>query len=124
MYFELFYFNPNYFIINFQLSKFVLTLIDNQNSNKYYCIIFFVLQTFFLLIFLEIIELNFCGLNDNTKRNVELRGLIDITGEYGRDSSIGLSRTIDVNDDYTIDSYECDKKENIFEMTPKMYEDA
>ena len=121
---NIFYFNPNYFIINFQLSKFVLTLIDNQNSNKYYCIIFFVLQTFFLLIFLEIIELNFCGLNDNTKRNVELRGLIDITGEYGRDSSIGLSRTIDVNDDYTIDSYECDKKENIFEMTPKMYEDA
>ena len=84
---------------------------------------FFRIANIFLLIFLEIIELNFCGLNDNTKRNVELRGLIDITGEYGRDSSIGLSRTIDVNEDYSIDSYECEK-ENIFEMTPKMYEDA
>jgi len=30
-----------------------------------------------VLIFLEIIELNFCGLNENLKRNIEKRALIE-----------------------------------------------
>ena len=121
---NIYYFNPNYFIINFQLSKFVLTLIDNKSSNKYYCIIFFLLQSFFLLIFLEIIELNFLGLNENTKRNIEQRGLIDLSGENGRDSSIGISRTIDINEEYFITSNENNPKEAIIEMSPKIDEDG
>ena len=43
------------------------------NNNKYICIIFFLLQFFSLMIYLEIIELNFCNLNKNTKRNIKLR---------------------------------------------------
>ena len=120
---NIYYFNPNYFIINFQLSKFVLTLIDNDNQKKFYCIIFFLLQTFFLLIYLEIIELNFLGLNYNTKRNIEIRGLQDLTGENGRDSSLGVTRTIDVNEDYTIIP-DNNIKEPFVEMTPKITEDA
>ena len=120
---NIYYFNPNYFIINFQLSKFVLTLIDNENQKKFYCIIFFLLQTFFLLIYLEIIELNFLGLNYNTKRNIEIRGLQDLTGENGRDSSLGVTRTIDVNEDYTIIP-DNNIKEPFVEMTPKITEDA
>ena len=119
---NIYYFNPNYFIINFQLSKFVLTLIDNQNKKKFYCIIFFLLQTFFLLIYLEIIELNFLGLNENTKRNIEVRGLQDLSGENGRDSSIGVSRTIDINEDYSIIS-ENNINEPFVEMKPKISED-
>jgi len=30
-----------------------------------------------ILIFLEIIELNFCGLNQNLKKNIEFRALAD-----------------------------------------------
>ena len=120
---NIYYFNPNYFIINFQLSKFVLTLIDSENQKKFYCIIFFLLQTFFLLIYLEIIELNFLGLNYNTKRNIEIRGLQDLTGENGRDSSLGVTRTIDVNEDYTIIP-DNNIKEPFVEMTPKITEDA
>ena len=32
-----------------------------------------------ILVFLEIIELNFCGLNENLKRNIETRGVIDLS---------------------------------------------
>lgn len=120
---NIYYFNPNYFIFNFQLSKFVLTLIDNQSQKKFYCIIFFLLQTFFLLVYLEIIELNFLGLSENTKRNIELRGFQDLSGENGRDSSLGVTRTIDVNDDYIIIS-ENNNKEPFVEMKPKISEDV
>jgi len=116
---NIYYFNPNYFILNFQLSKFVMTLINSEKTERFYCIIFFVLQTFFLLVFLEIIELNFLGLSDNTKRNVELRGLQDLTGENGRDSSIGMDGNIDITSDYYIASIECNKNEPIIEMTRK-----
>ena len=30
-----------------------------------------------ILVFLEIVELNFCGLNENLKRNIEARGIIE-----------------------------------------------
>ena len=30
-----------------------------------------------ILVFLEIIEINCCGLNENLKRNIESRGIID-----------------------------------------------
>ena len=32
-----------------------------------------------ILVFLEIIEINFCGLNQNLKRNSELRALSELT---------------------------------------------
>ena len=48
-----------------------------------------------------ILELNFCNLNENTKRNIELRGLIDITGEFGRDSSLN---NVEINKDYLINT--------------------
>ena len=63
--------------------------------------IFFILQFFVLMIYLEILELNFCNLNENTKRNIELRGLIDITGEFGRDSSLN---NVEINKDYLINT--------------------
>ena len=77
------------------------------------------MQTFFVLVFLEIIELNFLGLSDNTKRNVELRGLQDLTGENGRDSSIGMDGNIDITSDYYIASIECNKNEPIITFNKK-----
>ena len=70
------------------------------------------------MVYLEIIELEFLGLNKNTKRNIELRGNEDIQGDNGRDSSIGLNDSIDINNDYYINSLENDKDPSI-EMTPK-----
>ena len=60
----------------------------------------------------EIFELNFCNLNENTRRNINLRGLLDDLEENGRDSTV-----IDINKDYFIDKSEIDdKKEPNIEM--------
>ena len=37
----------------------------------------FTFELIIILVFLEIIEVNFCGLNENLKRNIESRGIID-----------------------------------------------
>ena len=49
------------------------------NENKKYFIIFiissFFIELIMILVFLEIIELNFCGLNKDLKKNIEFRAL-------------------------------------------------
>ena len=52
----------------------------NYEFEKYqYCyLIFYVLQIFSLMIYLEIIELNFCNLNKNTRRNIKSRAEDDL----------------------------------------------
>ena len=52
---------------------------------------------------------NFCNLNNNTKRNIEFRSILDSTGESGRDSTVGIG-AIDINSDYSIISENRDDK--------------
>ena len=47
---------------------------NNSNRNYYKCYLF-NLEIIFFLIFLEIIELNFCKLNYNLKRKIEERAI-------------------------------------------------
>ena len=74
----------NYFIyysfilICLIISKCVSTLITKETSIKYLIIIPFVFQFLSLTVYLEIIELNFCGLNKNTKTNINIRGEEDM----------------------------------------------
>ena len=56
--FELHYINTSNFLILLLISGFIIELI-------------------MILVFLEIIEVNCCGLNENLKRNIEARGIID-----------------------------------------------
>ena len=51
---------------------------QSESSLKYFCIIPFAFQFFSLMVNLEIIELNFCGLNKNTRRNIQARGEEDM----------------------------------------------
>ena len=67
------YFTPNHLLICLNLSKFVTALIGIETQIKYLCIIPFAFQFFSLMVYLEILELNFCGLNKNTKRNIQKR---------------------------------------------------
>jgi len=83
------------------LSKIAQVFLE-ESPKDYYCIVFFIGQIFSMLIFLEIIELDFWNLNYNTKRNIDLRGLIDISGDCGRDSSVDKN-IVDVNKDYFIE---------------------
>ena len=107
----IFYYSPNFILIIFQISTIVYSLIKNAKESAY-CIPLYVVQFLVLLIHLEIIELNFCGLNKYTKRNIEIRGLLDSLNE-GRDSSVGLEK-IDINKDYFIEGDE--KREKTTEM--------
>ena len=108
---NLFYFSPNLILIIFQIA----TIVDNFLQNPIrasYCIPFYIFQFLALMIHLEIIELNFWGLNDNTKKNINMRGLDDILGE-GRDSTAGLN-SIDINPDYKINKNEMEMNEQIY----------
>ena len=59
-------------------------------------------------------------MNKNTRRNIKLRGLLDVSGETGRDSTV-----IDINKDYFIDKSEIDdKKEPNIEMIPQLSIDS
>lgn len=113
---NIYYFNPNYILISYHIAKVVNNIIDliKGEPEKLYSLIFFVLQFFSLMIYLEIIELNFCKMNENTKRNINLRGLLDMDGESDRKSTI-----IDINKDYYIDTSINDgQKDNNIEMVP------
>ena len=68
------------------------------------------------MIYLEIIELNFCDLNKNTKKNIDLRSIIEESGQNGRDSSVGLG-VVDINADYTLNlSENGNKNDNDIEL--------
>ena len=102
----IYYFGPNFVLTIFQFSRVVKNL-TTIKKEKLYVIIFFVLQFISLMIHLELIELNFCGLNKYTKRNIELRGIDDYLCE-GRDSvanndNIKSKYLIDINKDYNIE---------------------
>ena len=113
----IYYLNPNFNLIGFHLSKIFQVLID-ENNEKFYCIIIFILQLFCLMIYLEIIELNFCDLNKNTKRKINLRGIDDLSGDTGSDSNSALGiGNIDIGQNYYIESLENDPRENSIEMS-------
>ena len=116
---NIYYFSPNFILISFQFNKFVDVLINEKDTKKYFTIIFFVIQIFFLMIYLEILELNFCNLNQNTKKSIDFRSTIDSSGENGRDSTIGLG-VVDINADYSLDlSENGDKNNNNIELLQK-----
>ena len=68
----IFYLSPEFTFISENVAKLIIYLKEG-NKYKYISIIFFICQFFCLMIYLEILELNFLKLNKNTKRNIKLR---------------------------------------------------
>lgn len=68
-----YYFTPNHLVCIDQLGKMIKIIWHEKKDFKYYYIIPFFLQLIILMIFLEILELNFCGLNKNSKKNIQIR---------------------------------------------------
>ena len=56
----------------------MLFLVKKEQKFLYLHIPSIIIQLFVILIYLEILELNFCGLNKNTRRNIHLRGASEI----------------------------------------------
>ena len=108
----LYHFGPNFVLTIFQFSRVVQNL-TTIKVNQIYVIIFFILQFISLLIHLEIIELNFCGLNKYTKRNIEIRGIDDLDLER-KDTVVDLK--IGIDKDYDI---ELKDEEKAIEMRDK-----
>ena len=81
-----------------------------MKNKAYVCLALFVLQFISLLLYLEIIELNFCGLNKNTKRNIAERGLSE-DSIMERDST--TSSLIEFNNTYTLKAGELKEIEDI-----------
>ena len=74
------YQTPNHMLISYDIVKIIIILISD-NKNKWYSIIIFIFQFISLVFFLEIFEFNFCGLNKNTKRNINERAATEGTLE-------------------------------------------
>ena len=62
--------------IPFIIKKFIREVTRGED-NIFFLISTFSLELIMIFVFLEIIEINFCGLNENLKRNIELRALTE-----------------------------------------------
>ena len=87
------YLTPNHLLIAYDLYK-IFIILNGDNEKKWYSIILFIFQFISLAFFLEIFEFNFCGLNKNTKRNINKRAAGEELLE-GSDSKSDLS-SIDI----------------------------
>ena len=74
----IYYFSPNHIMITYQINKMINVLYNSDDPKRYFSIILFIFQFISLMVYLEIIEMNFWGLNENTKRNIGIRGINDM----------------------------------------------
>ena len=61
---------PDYILISFTISRIIDIVIETK---QYIILALFPIQFIILLFYLEILEFNFCGLNRNTKKNIQRR---------------------------------------------------
>jgi len=107
------YFSPNHMMISYELIKIYHVLMKSPSENKYYSLIFFVLQFLILMFYLEIFEFNFCKLNENTKRNVQQRaGSEDLIDDKSTKSQ--RSTIIELGTGYILKDSKTNKEENEF----------
>jgi hypothetical protein len=65
---------PNYVIYGYCLAKIPTAILSNYERIPIWLIIIVsIIQIFFSLFYLEILEFNFCSLNANTKKNIKIR---------------------------------------------------
>ena len=69
----LFYLRPNHLIITDEIYAYLNMILYGEKPNKGYSVIIFAFQMLALLFYFEILELNFCGLNKNTAKNIQER---------------------------------------------------
>ena len=107
------------------MSRIVNVVIETR---IYVCLALFPLQFFVLMLYLEIIELKFCGLNTNTRRNIQIRGQKELNKGIddleGRTSDLSNrssnANDIDINADYSVSNTFSDN--DIEEDKDKYYE--
>jgi hypothetical protein len=104
LYLTLYNFQVNYLYICKVLSNVSSVFLShkNEDNTKFFFIVFFAFQVFFFLTYLEIIELKFCGLDKNTRRNIQIRERKEILIE--REDIDENERFSGILPDYTVSS--------------------
>ena len=95
----LYYLRPNHMIITDEIHVYIGLIFYKEKPNKFYTIIPFVFQILALLFYFEILEFNFCNLNINTIKNIQMREREDI------DSRKSVPNIIELGDQYIINGY-------------------
>ena len=62
--------SPIYICIGYEIAKIPSSMIEIKGTKKWIFLIISILETITLLLYLEILEYNFCSLNKNTKKNI------------------------------------------------------
>ena len=100
-------FTPSHVILLLMLGEVLLSFKTEFTTIKIISFIIILFEIFMLLIFTEIIELNFCGLEYNTKKNIRKRvkNIIDIDLKMDDSGDIGEGLQIKENDGYRNNSF-------------------
>jgi hypothetical protein len=111
------YFSFNHALISYVLTMIVVNLISiiyNYALHKMH--LFFLIPAVFqilsLLFFLEILEFNFCNLNQNTKRNIMIREKKEMLLRNNSDAS-----DIEIDKDFYIKNQEEEKNLELYDIT-------
>ena len=86
--------------IPFLIQYFIENILKNFDPMENIVLIScFLIELIMILVFLEIIELNFCGLNKNLKKNIASRGSVDfsLTFENNDDEKNEIIKNTDSN---------------------------
>ena len=108
---------PSHVIFLEMIGGISLAFEGNYNWKKIITLFIIFIEIFFLLIFTEIIELNFWKLNYNTKRNIKIREKILTESDSKSDDSgdIGGIELPDIHEDVEMDiSYDNYMEEHLF----------
>ena len=108
----IFYLSPEFTFISRNIAKLIVYLKEG-NDNKYIYIIFFFLQFFCLMIYLEILELNFLKLNKNTKRNIKLRVNDEQINEDVKQLDILKNNKFEAGNGYIFENNEDEDENNL-----------
>ena len=96
----MYYLRPNYMIVVDEIINYSEIIFYDGNKNKFYTLIPFVLQILALIFYFEFLELNFCNLNINTAKNIQIREGSELES---RTSNLSI---IELEDQYYINNNE------------------
>ena len=105
------YFSPYHILLTNLIPEkiFYLFFDDSYETEQLIVVIVILLiYTFMILVFVEIIELNFCGISDMIKKNIELRARADSMSSKNNDINI-------INDDEDNETF-IDLKDYTYQM--------
>ena len=116
----LYYLRPNHLIFSDEMSVFLRIILYQDRENKYYTIIPFAFQIFILLFYFEILEYNFCTLNQNTAKNIgnRLGNINELDGINNRQTNTSI---LELGNDYYLKNTDNkldndDKDENLNDL--------